>query len=139
MSHGPTQTPAVRPGGGPQAIIGGLVLLLAILGALWFGYYRIRQHKTKANQNAEVPAAQAPASSQMPDPVTHKFGPDGCFEKYIIRARWSPIDWPIKVCNPSGQCHVEAIGDSLTIPTTPPGVWKFCKEDSRATGIFLWE
>lgn len=141
MSHAPTHAPAHPPenpapsGGGihpaPAWIPSAIVALCVILAIVAMA------RGCASNQNSQATVVYR--ESKAPEYTTYLFGPDGCVSKHLAKARWSPIDKAIKVCDPSGDCHTEVIGGNYPTSSFRPATWKFCKQDPAATGVVIWE
>src|SRR3989338_1020565 len=141
MSHAGPSTAAPPPAdAGIKGMIGGGIVLLVIFFAIVFAY---------ATRTPPPAAAAAATATSTPPPIVvqkavpqkmameptfYPFGADGCYEKDLgYEARWSPKDKAMRVHNPAGGSHVEALGQKPTpLSAFGPGTWRFCKEDPDA-------
>lgn len=123
------------------SFLGGVVVLVVVC---WVGYRGYKWWtKPPAPQNPTAAQVVQPPTvivSQAPVPTFHPFGTDGCYETNLgYEARWSPKDKAIRVYDPAGDSHVEALGKKSPISAFGPSRWRFCKEDPDATGVVIWE
>ncbi|MFA6476650.1 MAG: hypothetical protein WCV68_04610 [Candidatus Paceibacterota bacterium] len=133
-----------------KGMVGGVILLLALLFVVLQVKSCNKEEEEKAGAEkakaAEYAAAHPPTPAivqerqHIPIPTFHAFGPDGCYETDLgYEARWSPKDKAMRVYDPGGSSHVEALGKKSPISAFGPGTWRFCKEDPAATGVVIWE
>lgn len=150
MSNNPSSASSIKPevqsapSWGYGAIIA-LILVFAVMMGVRSCNTKADAEKANAATYAEAhPPAPAPPtvvkSGMEPEKFVYDDYPGGCVSLNLgYRVRWYPIGGCMRVHRPNGTEYTECPGDDPPLTALGPGRWKFCRQEARAVGVYIWK